>query len=484
MMIECIKHGRKLLLIAALAVLAQCQTGEAKARVEMIRVERPRLVVLTDIGGDPDDQQSMIRLLLYVNEYQIEGLIATATRNRVSPHQIRERVEAYRKARPNLVKHAWGYPTADYLLEQIKAGVKGRSMALVGAGKSTEASEYIISVVDRPEARPVWITVWGAPTDLAQALWDVRDRRSRVDVAKFVSKLRVYDIAGQDNTGAWICHTFPEIFWVRSVDQFQAISVREASPFPPEVTGANIETFTTEWIDEHVQSRGPLGRLYPERRWKYEGDTPAFLYLLRNGLSAPEHPHYGGWGGRFSREKTKNPACAWPRLTKTQTNYYDFWAYADAEDTWSYKDITYANSHYASLFRWREAFQNDFAARMDWSITDSYAKANHNPVAGFDNDTSKDIVKMRVSSGQNATLSAAGSNDPDDDGLSFGWFYYKEPGDYEGIINIRNSNARKASFTAPEVDKNKEIHIILEVKDDGEPSLYSYRRVIVTVKPR
>lgn len=84
---ERIKHSRKLLWIAALAVLVQCQTSEAKARVEMIRVERPRLVVLTDIGGDPDDQQSMIRLLLYVNEYQIEGLIATATRDRVSPHQ-------------------------------------------------------------------------------------------------------------------------------------------------------------------------------------------------------------------------------------------------------------------------------------------------------------------------------------------------------------------------------------------------------------
>ncbi len=123
MITECIKYGRKLLWITVLVVLVQCQTGVAKARVEMIRVERPRLIVLTDIGGDPDDQQSMVRLLLYVNEYQIEGLIATATKERVSPGQIRERVEAYRKTRPNLVKHARGYPTADYLLEQIKAGV-------------------------------------------------------------------------------------------------------------------------------------------------------------------------------------------------------------------------------------------------------------------------------------------------------------------------------------------------------------------------
>ena len=40
---------------------------------------KPRLLVLTDIGGDPDDQQSMIRLLLYANEFDFEGLIATAS---------------------------------------------------------------------------------------------------------------------------------------------------------------------------------------------------------------------------------------------------------------------------------------------------------------------------------------------------------------------------------------------------------------------
>ena len=38
--------------------------------------ERPRLLVLTDIGGDPDDQQSMIRLMVYANEFVIEGLAA------------------------------------------------------------------------------------------------------------------------------------------------------------------------------------------------------------------------------------------------------------------------------------------------------------------------------------------------------------------------------------------------------------------------
>ena len=41
--------------------------------------DKPRVLILTDIGGDPDDQQSLIRLLVYANEFEIEGLVATAS---------------------------------------------------------------------------------------------------------------------------------------------------------------------------------------------------------------------------------------------------------------------------------------------------------------------------------------------------------------------------------------------------------------------
>ena len=75
--------------------------------------ERPRLAVLTDIGGDPDDQQSMIRLMVYANEFEIEGLIASAAgtpgelKEAVTrPDSIRQIVDAYGQVRPNLIKHA------------------------------------------------------------------------------------------------------------------------------------------------------------------------------------------------------------------------------------------------------------------------------------------------------------------------------------------------------------------------------------------
>src|SRR5205085_8273667 len=91
--------------------------------------ERPRLIVLTDIGGDPDDQQSMIRLMTYANEFEIEGLIASAAgtpgelkKDVTHPELIRAIVRAYGKVRPNLLLHRPDYPPAGTLLDRIKSG--------------------------------------------------------------------------------------------------------------------------------------------------------------------------------------------------------------------------------------------------------------------------------------------------------------------------------------------------------------------------
>lgn len=439
-----------------------------------------RLLVLTDIGGDPDDQQSMARLLLYANEFDLEGLIATSVQSQVNPDQIHERIEAYRKVRPNLVKHADGYPTADFLRSLVRTGAKNRNMTSVGPGKGTEGSRHIISVVDKKDGRPVWITVWGAPTDLAQALWDVSHSRSKEELDAFICRMRVYDIAGQDDSGGWICHNFANIFWLRSVDMFQAISVRIARPFPPNVTGPNLETFTTEWVAENVRSHGPLGGLYPERKWKYEGDTPAYLHLLPIGLNNPEKFTHGGWGGRFNLAKTRNPPTFNKRNTEAEKKYHDFEMHTGAKDAWHYEGKTY-DSHYASLFRWREPFQNDFAARMDWSLADSYEEANHNPVAAFANDKDREYVILKAKTGDTVKLSAAGTSDPDGDKLFHRWFHYGEAGDkpHQGNIAIMNENQANAKFVMPKLKPDEEIHIILEVRDDGRPALYSYRRIVV-----
>jgi len=147
--------------------------------------------VLTDIGGDPDDQQSLARLMLYANEFEIEGLLTSASgtpgelKTRVvQTPLIREIVEAYGQVRDNLALHADGYPTTQYLLDRVKTGNPNRGVGFIGAGHDTEASRWIVAVVDRADPRPVDITIWGGQTDLAQALWRVREERGRFSLAR------------------------------------------------------------------------------------------------------------------------------------------------------------------------------------------------------------------------------------------------------------------------------------------------------------
>ena len=95
--------------------------------------KKKRVIILTDMGGDPDDQQSFVRLLLYSNEMDIEGLISTSLAlqphkpergpiGTPQPEHMIERINAYGKVRENLMLHMTGYPTVEYLLSILKTG--------------------------------------------------------------------------------------------------------------------------------------------------------------------------------------------------------------------------------------------------------------------------------------------------------------------------------------------------------------------------
>jgi hypothetical protein len=159
-----------------------------------------------------------------------------------------------------------------------------------------------------------------------------------------------------------------------------------------------------------------------------EGDTPSWLYFLPNGLGDPEHPEWGGWGGRFRR------------LTGN--------LYNDAPEGRE------------SVYRWRPAFQNDFAARMDWCVRED---ANHAPVA---------VVKeaaLSVEAGEPVSLDASWSTDRDGNTLTYCWYVYKEPSTYDGVLDLQGANSTNVMFTAPDVSAERYIHLILEVTDNGTP---------------
>ena len=167
---------------------------------------KQRVVVLTDITNEPDDQESMVRFLVYANEYDIEGIVATTSvhlRDKVRKDKIEELVDAYGKVQKNLNKHAQGFPAADYLKGITTVHLPLYGMMGVGEGKDSEGSEMIIKAVDKNDPRPLWISVWGGANCLAQALWKVQQTRSVEDLKKFVAKLKVYTIYDQDDSGRW-----------------------------------------------------------------------------------------------------------------------------------------------------------------------------------------------------------------------------------------------------------------------------------------
>lgn len=453
-----------------------------------VAAEKPRVFVLTDIENEPDDAMSLVRFLVYANHFAVEGLVATTSvhqPNRVAPERIREIVAAYGQVRDNLEKHERGYPTAAQLLAVVAEGRRDFGMKAVGAGMDSAGSELLIRAADREDPRPLWVPVWGGPNVLAQALWKVRATRSPAALEQFVANLRVYAISDQDDSGPWLRRTFPTLFTIVSPGLHAGGAYHHATwsgisgdKFHGRFTGADFTSVDNPWLDRHIRSKGPLGAQHPRTTFLMEGDTPSFLNLIANGLADPERPDWGGWGGRYEYYT--------PRLQKWfhEPETRPFWS--DAVDEVLGVDGHWHTSNHATIWRWRAAFQNDFAARMDWTIK-PYAEANHPPVVKLGH-----AARLEAKPGERVNLSAAGTTDPDGDALSYAWFYYPEPGTFSTSnarsgqpLVIEGADKPEAWFSVPttRVLRNGTMHIILAVTDRGSPPLTRYARVIVTVAP-
>ena len=324
-------------------------------QIPAIAAERPRLAVLTDIGGDPDDQQSMVRLMVYSNAFEIELLLACAAgtpgelKEAVTrPDLILEIIGGYEEVLPNLKKHAGRWPAPDSLRAVVKSGNPNRGHSCIGEEHDTEGSRALIERVDAgsPE-RPLNVTVWGGQTDLAQALWRVEKDRGRAGLDEFADKLRVYDINDQDHIADWMRGTFPGLFYIlakapRGADKRQGA-------YRGMYLGGDESLTSKAWIAENVTSRGALGALYPTKTWTApnphgclkEGDTPSWFFFLPTGGNDPGDPTKSGWGGRFQKEKD-----GWYRDLKIEDDF----------------------DPRSEVHRWRPAVQADFAKRMLWCV--------------------------------------------------------------------------------------------------------------------
>lgn len=423
--------------------------------------EKLRVIIETDAGGDPDDEQSLVRFLLYANEWDVVGIIANRPTARPGENRnpvrtglgiVRQHLDAYGEVHPRLAEHAEGYPTKEKLWDRAVSGYE----------ESEDGVNLIIAAADRDDPRPIWFQNWGtdrgsAPSSLLRALDKVRAERGEAGYATFKQKFR---LCSSDKFGEHTSRIEPPfVLWVL--------------PSLPNLDGGNWYhrfgplTATAGGFDLERDVRtghGPLGALYPTNtniRQK-EGDSHYFIYLIPNGLSDPEHPTWGSWAGRFG---VRDDAAA------RGTHHY----WANQRDT---LDGTANRDH--TLRRFAADLQNDFRARMDWCVKPR-GEANHPPAVVLNGDRSTKPLRIDARPGETVPLSAAGSSDPDGNALRYEWWAYREAGTYSGDVRVAHAGREHATALIPEDAAGKEIHVIVTVRDDGAPELTRYRRAVLRV---
>ncbi|HEX7158421.1 MAG TPA: nucleoside hydrolase-like domain-containing protein, partial [Edaphobacter sp.] len=316
------------------------------------------------------------------------------------------------------------------------------------------------------------------------------------ETAKFITKLRVYSISDQDDAGPWIRREFPDLFYIVQPSTHTGGEYYYATwtgisgdIYYRNGAGADTTTVTNEWLDANIRSKGPLGKHYPRFLFIMEGDTPSFLNLIDNGLNAYRRPDWGGWGGRYLyRQPYGETHPIW-------TQGGDLFTRVTSQDTVTGADGREHTSDQATIWRWREAFQNDFAARMSWTIAD-YRHANHNPIVEVNGQTGTAPIILDAEVGKPIVLNASRSHDPDGQKLHFKWFLYDEAGAASGnLADVTLAEADTATATVTPTSPCRArwlpipckgdgvAHIILAVTDEGSPRLTSYRRIILNVHP-
>jgi Protein of unknown function (DUF1593) len=477
------------------------------------QLNKPRTIVTTD--GEIDDVDSFIRMLLYANEFNIEGLVYSSSMwhykgdgkgtKIVSEmemtkklygektdlrwpgvHWMQDLLESYEKIYPNLAKNAKGYPTTNYLKNLIKVG----NIDFEGQmDYDTEGSDFIKNKLLDNNLTPIYLQVWGGTNTIARALKSIEDTYKNTSnwtiIQKKVSKKAIiYAILDQDATyRKYIALNWPDIKIFYNSHQFGAFAYAWKRQVPAQLHYLLEGKFMADNI---IKNHGPLLKMYYSygdgqvqpgdnehvhgditklnntmwgsfKQYDFisEGDSPAFLHLVNVGLGNLDNPEIGGWGGRLVQ-------------SKTAPNRWE-----DGPDAADFNPLTQKTDMAFPQIRWLEALQNDFAARADWCIND-YKNANHSPyvkILSSNNLMAKPngIVKLN-----------ALATDPDGNKLTYKWWQYEEVGTYKGKIDFKNADFKNANFAMPNnINKGETIHIILEVTDNGSPQMTRYQRVVV-----
>ena len=476
---------------------------------------KPRTIVTTD--GEIDDVDSFIRMLLYANEFQIEGLLYSSSMwhykgdgkgtKIVSEMEMTKKlygertdlrwagvtwmddlINVYEKVYPNLSKNASGYPTASKLRSLIKVG----NIDFEGEmDKDTEGSDFIKAKLLDDNMTPLYLQAWGGTNTIARALKSIEDQYKTTDkwqqiYQKVCKKATIYAIFDQDATyRKYISVNWKDMRIFYNSNQFWCLAYPWKKAVPEQWHFYMEGKFMGDLINNH----GPLLKMYysygdgqkqvgddghthgdlsklKNTQWgdfgQYdfisEGDSPSFLHLINVGLNNLDHPNFGGWGGRLVQ-------------SASQPNRWE-----DGEKAADYNPFTQKIDITYPQIRWLDALQNDFASRADWCVKD-FKNANHPPIV-----TLKSLANISAKPNATVKLNVV-ATDPDGNALTYRWWQYEDVDTYAGKVVLQNAEQKNASVKTPnDLRKGETIHLIVEVKDNGTPQLTRYQRVVIVGK--
>ena len=289
------------LIIAGLALtLGSCKPPTTGEQTQQALQTKPRILISTDIGGtDPDDNQSMTHLMMYSDLFDIEGIVSSPSYGTGSKEEILRMIDLYEKDYEKLSAHAPALMSPDELRKVCKQGRRGAA-PLAGYDEPTEGSNWIIDCARRADERPLYILVWGALEDVAQALHDAPD---------IEPNLRVYWIGGPNkkwgvNSYAYVAAHHPNLWMIENNATYRGIFTENKKLERHEDFDANgmthgpSDTLGMGYYDYAIRGAGALGDDFINyyKGVVKMGDTPSLLYMMNGD---PEDPTTDSWGGRF-----------------------------------------------------------------------------------------------------------------------------------------------------------------------------------------
>jgi hypothetical protein len=492
---------------------------------------KPRIIITAD--PEMDDNNSLLRLLLYSTDVNIEGLVYASSQFHwkgdgkgtkwfvagreydrfnmgVCPCEswrwakdekfIHNAVEAYAKVYPNLKIHNKEYPAPDYLRSVIRYG----NIEFDGDfSKDTPGSLLIKNTLMDNKQEKLFVTVWGGASTLSRALKSIEDQNKYSvqwpDIQKKISNKLVILLSGdQDDTYAhYIKPTWPNVE-TRQFSQGPNFGYNATIKADP----VNMAYMTPEWMEKNITSVGPLGKLYSvwgDGKQMVKGDKVDYFGLsgytadeLRKmgyyvwmppqpkgtWLSEGDNPTFMNMLDNGLKSYEKGYYGGWGgSIVKFNSESNPFAATTNSEQmanqmTASNKEPKDDPIPFPNYF---PDVQNSFAARMKWSITPQYNDANHEPKIKI---IGPEIIM--ANKGQKIKL-YSNATDPDGQKVSTRW--YQTPTFYKYKVIIDDVNQANIEATIPEgIQSGQELHLIAEVTDEGTPPLKHYQRVIVVIR--